>query len=206
MVTGSVLLAEDDECFRSLIAEGLRTAGYEVIEAATGSEAVACVGRTRPDVAVLDVVLPGVSGYEVCRRLREQYGEDLPILFMSGERVEPFDRVAGLSLGADDYLVKPFGLEELLTLMRKRRRVLNGRHGVRGGAELTARQLEVLRLLAEGLDQNEIGERLVISRKTVGAHIENIFVKLGVHSRAGAVAAAYRLGLVAALGLVNTPA
>jgi DNA-binding response OmpR family regulator len=193
---GRVLLAEDDECFRSLVAEALRAAGYEVIEAASGSEALACADRGSPDLALLDVVLPGLSGYEVCRRLREKFGEDLPIMFMSGERGEPFDRVAGLFVGADDYLVKPFELEELLALIRKRtRRVANAPSGV-AGATLTARQLEVLRLLALGLDQNEIGERLVISPKTVGAHIEHIFVKLGVHSRAEAVALAYRLRLV----------
>jgi DNA-binding NarL/FixJ family response regulator len=193
---GSVLLAEDDECFRSYIADGLRAAAYEVMEAATGPEAAACADRERPDHAVLDVVLPGISGYEVCRRLRERFGEELPITFMSGERVEPFDRVGGLLLGADDYLVKPFEIDELLALMlRRRRRVADGPTSS-GGAELTRRQLEVLRLLAEGLDQNEIGARLVISPKTVGAHIEHIFVKLGVHSRAEAVAFAYRLKLV----------
>jgi DNA-binding NarL/FixJ family response regulator len=99
-------------------------------------------------------------------------------------------------LGADDYLVKPFEIDELLALMlRRRRRVADGPTSS-GGAELTRRQLEVLRLLAEGLDQTEIGARLVISPKTVGAHIEHIFVKLGVHSRAEAVAFAYRLKLV----------
>jgi DNA-binding NarL/FixJ family response regulator len=190
--SGSVLLVEDDEGFRSLVAEALRAAGYDVIEAATGAEAMACAGRARPDLALLDVALPGLSGYEVCRRLRERFGEELPIMFMSGERVEPYDRMAGLFLGADDYLVKPFELEVLLALIRKhRRRVTSARHGA-AGAELTARQLEVLHSLAEGLDQNEIAARLDIRPKTVGAHLEQIFMKLGVHSRAQAVAHAYR--------------
>jgi DNA-binding NarL/FixJ family response regulator len=190
--SGIVLLAEDNEGFRSLIAEALRAAGYDVIETATGSEAVACARRARPDLALLDVVLPGPSGYEVCRLLRERFGEELPIMLMSGERVESYDRMAGLSLGADDYLAKPFEVEELLALVRKhRRRVTVGGNGA-AGAELTARQLEVLQLLADGLGQNEIARRLVISPKTVGAHFEHIFVRLGVHSQAQAVGYAYR--------------
>ena len=188
--SGCVLLAEDDDSFRSLVAEALRASGYRVIEAATGAEAVACAGRARPDVVILDVVLPGTSGYEVCRRMREQFGEDLPIMFISGERVEPYDRVAGLALGADDYLTKPFEVEELLARIRKhRRRATNERRRTVGS--LTARQLEVLNLLGKGLNQNEIARRLAISPKTVGAHVEHIFVKLGVHSRAEAVAHAY---------------
>jgi DNA-binding NarL/FixJ family response regulator len=168
-----------------------------VVEANTGSAAIACAGRARPDLALLDVVLPGLSGYEVCRRLREQFGEELPILLMSGQRVEAYDRMAGLSLGADDYLVKPFELEELLALIRKHsRRLANARHGIDAGLELTRRQFEVLRLLAEGLKQREIAEQLVISPRTVGAHMEQLFVRLGVHSRAQAVAHAYREGLL----------
>jgi DNA-binding NarL/FixJ family response regulator len=190
--SGHVLLAEDDDGWRSLVAETIRAAGYTVVEAATGAEAIAHAQQSRPALTLLDVVLPGLSGYEVCRRLREQFGEELPIMLMSGQRAEPYDRMAGLALGADDYLVKPFELEELLALIRKHSRRLTHKQHDSNGVELTKRQREVLRLLAEGLTQKEIAERLVISPRTVGAHTEQLFVKLSVHSRAQAVARAHR--------------
>jgi DNA-binding NarL/FixJ family response regulator len=190
---GRVLLAEDDDGFRVLVAEALRAAGYEVAEAATGAEALASADRARPDLALLDVVLPGMSGYELFRQLRERFGEDMPIMFMSGDRIAPYDHLAGLALGASEYLDKPFELEELLALLRANRKGHDTSDPARlPRAKLTSRQLEVLEMLADGLHQNEIAARLVISPKTVGAHVEHIFVKLGVHSQAHAVARGYR--------------
>jgi len=91
-----------------------------------------------PDLALLDVALPGLSGYEVCRRLREQFGEELPIMFMS-VRTGRAVRSHGWSLPRrDDYLVKPFELEELLALVRKhRRRVTNSGTALRSRAHCT---------------------------------------------------------------------
>jgi DNA-binding NarL/FixJ family response regulator len=130
----------------------------------------------------------------VCRRLRAAFGDALGVLFISGERVEPMDRVAGLLLGGDDYLVKPFAPDELLVRLQH---VLQ-RVPVRGVAPvLTRRELQVLRLLAEGRRQADIANELVISPRTVGTHIEHILGKLGVHSRAEAVAIAYRDRLIA---------
>ncbi len=193
----SVLVVEDDDRLRAVLVETLAAAGYDVVDAAAGTDALASAATSPPDLVLLDVVLPGLSGYEVCRLLRERFGESLPILFMSGERVESFDRVAGLSLGGDEYLVKPFDLELLLALVRKHQRRLQNERRAASRADLTARQLEVLGLLADGLSQTEIAKRLAISPKTVGAHVEHIFVKLGVHSRAQAVARAFRDHLLA---------
>jgi two-component system nitrate/nitrite response regulator NarL len=151
--------------------------------------------RAEPPAAVLlDVNMPGLSGYEVCRSLREEHGQSLPLMFVSGERTESYDRVAGLTIGADDYLAKPFEPDELLARLRGLLRRCGARSSV---STLTRREREVLSLLADGLDQDEIARRLVISRKTVGTHIERILGKLGVHSRAEAVALAYKLQLVA---------
>lgn len=189
-----VLVVDDDAPFRSYIRAVLEESGYGVVEAGDGALALAEARAVRPTAVLLDVNMPRLSGYEVCRSLREEHGQDLPIIFVSGERTQSFDRVAGLMVGGDDYLVKPFAADELLARLRCLLRRA-------GGAEptpstLTRREQEVLELLAAGLDQTEIAGRLVISRKTVGTHIEHILAKRGAHSRAEAVALAYRLQLV----------
>jgi DNA-binding NarL/FixJ family response regulator len=191
----AILVVDDDSDCRSLISTVLTRAGFGVEEAATGEQAIEAVHARRPSAVVLEVCLPGVSGYEVCWELREAFGRELPILFVSARRTEPFDRVAGLLVGADDYLVKPFATDELLARLR----TLVRRAPVprpRGETRLTERELQVLRLLAEGLGQREIAERLVITSKTVATYVERILDKLGVHSRAQAVAVAYREQLV----------
>jgi DNA-binding NarL/FixJ family response regulator len=191
------LVAEDDAALGSLLGEVLVAGGMEARVALDGARALELAREERPSAAILDVNLPELSGYEVCRGLRELYGEGLPILFLSGERMESFDRVAGLMIGADDYLVKPFAPDELLTRLRSLLRRVDAAEAARPH-DLTPRELEVLTLLAEGLEQGEIARQLVISPKTVSTHIERILSKLGVRSRAQAVALAYREDLVPA--------
>jgi DNA-binding NarL/FixJ family response regulator len=129
-----------------------------------------------------------------CRELRDRFG-DLPVVIVSGERTESFDRVAGLLLGAADYIVKPFDPDELVA--RVRRLVVRDRPRP-SATTLTGRERDVLRLLADGLDQRRIAAELFLSPKTVATHIQHILAKLGVHSRAQAVAVAHRDGLVTA--------
>jgi DNA-binding NarL/FixJ family response regulator len=191
-----VLLADGDENARATLAGLLGDAGFEVIEAATGEDALAVARQLVPSAVILEVPLGDISGYEVCRALREELGEELPILFVSGNRTESYDRAAGLMIGADDYIVKPFAADELLA--RVRRLVQRSRPAAaRTASRLTPRELEVLELLADGRSPQEISAGLFISAKTVSTHIEHIFSKLGVSSRAQAVAVAYRDGLVA---------
>jgi DNA-binding NarL/FixJ family response regulator len=198
----SVLIVDDDAAVRSLIAALIARAGFAWREAASGEEALEAVHEDCPDVVLLDVELPGLSGYEVCRELREEFGYGISIAFISGERLEPLDRVAGLLIGADDYLVKPFLPDELIARVRalSRRRAPPDAESPYG---LTQRELGILGLLAEGLRQDEIASRLVVSQKTVANHIQHILVKLGVHSRAEAVAKAYREGLERAAGGIH---
>jgi two-component system nitrate/nitrite response regulator NarL len=142
-----------------------------------------------------------VSGYEVCRELRDGFGDKISIIFVSGDRTEAYDRAAGLLLGADDYILKPFDDGEMLARIRSCLRHSDSASSALGEAStlaiasLTAREREVLRLLARGLTQIDIAGKLVISPKTVGTHIQRILGKLGVHSRAQAVVLAHEQGL-----------
>lgn len=191
---GPVFVVDDDAGLRALVGDLLRAAEYEVVEAEAGAAALELAADRTPALVVLDVALPGVSGYEVCRSLRERFGSGLPILFMSGECTEPHDRVAGLLLGGDDYLSKPFDEGEFVARVQA---LLRRSSAVRSEPRLTPREQEVLSLLADGMTQDDIAARLVISARTVATHIERILSKLGVHSRAQAVAVAYRDRLLA---------
>jgi two-component system, NarL family, nitrate/nitrite response regulator NarL len=178
------------------MSRALERVGYTVLQAETGEEALAVAKRERPALVVVEVLLRGVSGYEVCHELKNEFGKALPIVFVSRNRRESGDRVAGLLVGADDYLVKPFDPEELLA--RVRRLLPAPLADGRKAHELTQRELDVLSFLVEGLNQSEIAERLVLSPRTVGKHIEHLLRKLGVHSRAQAVSVAVRDELLTA--------
>jgi two-component system response regulator PrrA len=161
----SVLVVDDDPAIREALDRALRLEGFGVSTRADGPTALATVEEAAPDVMVLDVMMPGLSGVEVVRRLRAD-GYDLPICVLSA-RDELADRVEGLRAGADDYLVKPFELEELVArlhaLLRRGRdrtavplevgdlRIDPARRLVRRGEraiELTGREFELLETLA----------------------------------------------------------
>ena len=111
-----VLVVDDDPQLREALSRALELDGYEVATASNGAQALEAIGRRRPDVAVLDVMMPYVGGLDVCRTLRERR-DRLPILVLTA-RDEIGDRVAGLDAGADDYLTKPFALDELRARLR----------------------------------------------------------------------------------------
>ena len=195
----AVLVVDDDDGIRALVRAALEDAGYTALEATSREEALRLARERLPDLVVTDVHMPGGSGYEVCRTLRDEFGDELPIIILSGTRTETYDRVAGFEFGADDYMVKPFDPEELRVRVRallRRSRPRNGATPANTTHRLTPRELEILRLLAEGLDQPSIAERLVVSPKTVSKHIERILAKLEVRSRAEAVGKAHREGLL----------
>ncbi|WP_116209538.1 response regulator transcription factor [Streptomyces olivoreticuli] len=112
----TVMVVEDDPGVRSTLDQLLRFEGYRVLMASDGLEALGLLGQERPDLAVVDVVMPGLDGLGLCRMLRRR-GDRLPVLVLTA-RHEVGDRVAGLDAGADDYLAKPFATEELFARIR----------------------------------------------------------------------------------------
>jgi two-component system, OmpR family, response regulator MprA len=125
-----ILVVDDERAVRESLRRALQLEGYEIELAADGREALSLLGQddAQPDAVILDVLMPGVDGLEVCRRLRDT-GKRIPVLMLTA-RDEVENRVAGLDAGADDYVTKPFALEELLARVRALlRRTSNGDGG-----------------------------------------------------------------------------
>jgi DNA-binding NarL/FixJ family response regulator len=220
---GTILIVDHDDASRLTAVQVAVRLGYEARPTPTGDELLERLGSDRPTLAIVAVELDGpVNGLEVMRQLHEGYDAELPVILVSAERTDPLDRTAGLMLGADDYLAKPLDPGELLARIRRSLRrtshapPANGHghgngngNGKRTDGGLSPRERQILGLLAAGRTQLEIASELVISSKTVATHIQHILAKLGVHTRAQAVAKAFRLGLVepevAAHVLLTTP-
>ena len=115
-MSGKVLVVDDDRAIRESLARALELDGYEVQLVSDGASALATIRASRPDMAVVDVMMPNIDGLTLCRVLRAEK-DRLPVLMLTA-RTETSDRVAGLDAGADDYLPKPFELAELLARIR----------------------------------------------------------------------------------------
>ena len=111
-----ILIAEDDHHIRHGLAEIMEKEGYDTVLAADGEQALEIFHRERPDFVCLDVMMPGLSGYDVCREIR-QARSSVPIIFISAKS-EEIDKVLGLELGADDFIMKPFGVREVVARLR----------------------------------------------------------------------------------------
>ena len=192
-----VVIADRDPRSRATIAELVLRLGLEVAGVETGEDALALAQIEPPALVVLAVDLCNPSGFEVCRALRERFGEQLPIVFLSSVPHEPRDEIAALLLGADDYVTKPLRADRFTA--RVRRLVTRGDTAAaapaRVSSSLTQREAEVLQLLVDGRRPADIAEQLCITRKTTATHLEHILAKLGAHSQAQAVAIALRNGI-----------
>ena len=111
-----LLVVDDEPNIRELLSTSLRFAGFEVFTAEDGQQALSVAEKVRPDLLVLDVMMPGLDGFGVTRRLRER-GRDTPVLFLTAKD-DIADRVTGLTVGGDDYVTKPFSLEEVIARIR----------------------------------------------------------------------------------------
>jgi DNA-binding response OmpR family regulator len=205
--TVTVVVVDDERPLVDLVARYLRREGYEVHAAHDGEEALAVIGRVEPDVIVLDLMLPGIDGLEVARRVREDAD---PYIVMLTARSDEVDRIVGLRIGADDYITKPFSPNELVAriqaMLRRPRRVTSVTSHVRRFGDLTvdpaARevtvaggQVELTRLEFDLLDTMSAEPRMVFTKEqllervwgssayrddhVVAVHIANLRRKLG---------------------------
>ena len=132
-----ILVVEDELVLRETLAYNLNKQGYEVVTAADGNRAVDLARQTPPDLILLDIMLPGIDGFEVCRILRQ--GFNGPIIMLTA-RADEVDKIVGLEVGADDYLTKPFSMRELLARVKaqlRRVRLLREEFAVRAKDELS---------------------------------------------------------------------
>ncbi|MFI6150024.1 response regulator transcription factor [Streptomyces sp. NPDC051109] len=142
----SLLVVDDEPNIRELLSASLRFVGFRVTSAANGADALAAVAEERPDLVVLDVMLPDISGFAVVRRLREAVGagsgsgaDHLPVLFLTAKDGVD-DKISGLTAGGDDYVTKPFSLEELIARIRA---ILRRTGAPTGEGRLVAGDLEL---------------------------------------------------------------
>jgi two-component system nitrate/nitrite response regulator NarL len=160
---------------------------------ASAADASIRLGARAPAVAILEVEHGGCA---LLHELRDRYGPDAAVILVSADRTTPADVVAGFLIGADDYAAETMDAEELLArvrrLVERTRRESTATAGLRRLSSLTGREQQVLALTADGLTQKQVATVLGISIKTVGAHMQNLLGKLGVHSRVEAVALAVR--------------
>jgi two-component system, OmpR family, response regulator MprA len=189
-VAERVLIVEDDPPVRRMLARSLSAEGFEVRSAADGGSALALAEDCAPDLVVLDVAMPGLSGIDVCRRLREKGMTGGVLMLTARDRVE--DRVRGLDAGADDYVVKPFAIAEVAARLRALTRRGHDRSTrlsfadvtldtaantiVRGGGEaveLTAREAELLEMLLRD-PRAVVSRQAAIERIWHGAAVENV--------------------------------
>ncbi|MGE5629302.1 MAG: response regulator [Solirubrobacterales bacterium] len=118
MAEEKILVVEDEAHIRELISFNLKNQGYNIIETDNGMDAIKIIKETNPDLVLLDIMLPGIDGFEVCKEVRRNSEvSDTPIIMLTAKG-EEFDRVLGLELGADDYVTKPFGVRELMARVK----------------------------------------------------------------------------------------
>ena len=213
---GTVLVVDDAPDTLRMLCDALAGEGYTVLVARDGPQALARLDVVTPDAILLDGVMPGWSGFETCQRIKAHpVGQAIPVIFMTGLS-DTADVVNGFEVGGVDYVVKPIRIEEVLARLNTHVRIARAAREDREAlaqaavrqqalplsappesdrllqASLTPRETEVLTWLARGKTNRDIAEILGMSHRTVNKHLEHIFEKLGVETRAAAAALATR--------------
>lgn len=191
-----LLLIDDDPNLILLVKDYLEFRGYEVITAENGEEALDVLEQQTPNMIICDVMMPAMDGYTFVQHIRENKQLSwIPVMFLSAKG-QSQDRVKGLLTGADVYMVKPFEPEELVAQVEaslkqaERLGELGGRTGdgtptvhVDPSVQLTPTELKVVQLVAQGMANREIAQRLKVSQRTIESHVSNMLNKTQLHNR-----------------------
>ena len=204
-----ILIVDDDNTLRTALTRYLKDRGFEVRNAVSGIEGFEQFIEHAPDLIVSDVVMPGMNGFDLCVKVREaERGQLVPFIFLSG-RCDLEDRIQGHSIGADDYLVKPFHPRELIAKIEAQLARANRIHSEIKRAlqqpkpvsnqpqmplPLTPAEEKVFWEVVQGFTNKKIGDRLFISPRTVQTHLSNILSKLALENRSQLIRYAFENG------------
>lgn len=192
-----LLLIDDDPNLILLVKDYLEFRGYEVVTAENGREALEVLDQQTPDMIICDVMMPEMDGYSLVSAIRSDPKTSwIPVLFLSAKG-QSQDRVKGLNIGADVYMVKPFEPEELVaqveSSLKQASRLIQHKDSKSGDSsprikvpfdvELTPTELRVVQFVARGMANREIAEELNVSQRTIESHVSNMLGKTGLHNR-----------------------
>ncbi|MFK3796353.1 response regulator [Pseudomonas sp. NPDC088444] len=206
--TGVILIVDDTPDNLALLSDALDEAGYMVLVALDGTSALNRIQRRRPDLILLDAMMPGLDGFETCRLIKQQPDTaNIPVLFMTA-LTDSEHVVKGFEAGAIDYVTKPIQCAEVLARVASHLRTARILQSARNASQpmgldhapaydrlasrfqLTEREFEVLRWVACGKTNKDIADILQLSPRTVNKHLEHIYIKLGVETRTAATSVA----------------
>ena len=194
--TYRLLLVDDDPNLILLVKDYLEYQGYQVVTAGNGREALAALAQEAPDMIICDIMMPEMDGYTFINKVRQDPQISwIPVMFLSAKG-QSQDRVKGLNTGADVYMVKPFEPEELAAQVESSLRQANRLMGhksypiddspriqVPSNVELTPTEIKVVQLVAQGMSNREIAEKLKVSQRTIESHVSNMLNKTSLHNR-----------------------
>lgn len=191
-----LLLVDDDPNLILLVRDYLEYQGYQVMTAENGQEALQILANYTPNMIICDIMMPEMDGYVLVQEIRKDSRLNLiPVMFLSAKG-QSQDRVKGLNMGADLYMVKPFEPEELVAQVQSSLRQMSRFPAVSGRSldessrlqvnphvELTPTELKVVQLVAQGASNREIAEKLNVSQRTIESHVSNMLNKTNLHNR-----------------------
>ena len=192
-----LLLIDDDPNLILLVKDYLEFRGYEVMATGNGREALELLNNYIPDMIICDVMMPGMDGHAFVEKIRQDSRTSwIPVMFLSAKG-QSQDKIRGLNTGADLYMIKPFEPEELVaqveSSLKQATRLLGrtnrtplqeaNRIQVPSNVELTPTELKVVQLVAQGMANREIAEKLNVSQRTIESHVSNMLNKTNLHNR-----------------------